>query len=885
MSRAESETNPLLQIFQHCLVGLPDDSVEQALMEELAEQAYDLVDQALLISKVRQHKDELVAKQFRGDDLSENEQRVLHHFELVMEVLSMAASIGQDYKDLFGVDFDETICGMDDTEAAVVKAIAQAVPIHVAKLLQDNSPSSCRLLKKIDPVLVSPVLLEQFCALDDVRKFRVYLDMTMYDDSRTLLNQLHKHLLMVGDSFSDSKEHERFLLYCWSQTHDVLVKEALLLIDQPQYLATLELQLPDLADRTQQNRLLALVESGSDVAELYLAIKQPRLLLLAQDVSVVMQRNEPANTLLDCKQRLDLFVKRGETQADNLSHLEAYIEQANACEPRNTAIYRLSVELYQAIAAAASTTDLNSDIALYKDLAQRNGDIGYFSEVQSFEPEVLLDAAIGGDQTAVLILHVLAGIPISDSDVDAVAEANAELFAATLINPDLQRTYREKLIDCYMDGFSVLPDIAYAYQLSKDLPETALTIRVKASWFDSDASLDKGYTVAPDSDELYAFQISYLRSTLLNIGCSLKTYARDGEEIAGLMVNGEAVHGASTKDVATHLSGHLADYLVTDQAKNTVFTADELRQMHTSVHRNAPFVSEETTTEGVLQRLCRGEIVSVASGWRKEGSNHAIRISFKKIGNEYYMMYANSGRSALGFESGITLYRVDNPTLLASADFIQSIKTGSADRDHIESHDRLGELGLGRDLQLSRIGFVAKKKQKYGNCAAKSAKNEQLIHLMFMQLQKQFDASSQQPTADMFTLSHLQSSRWMKKFIAYSRQRSLHDALVFCSPEYPAHIDQSQYVVVIKQVLHYLEHKASDSTADKMAMLQQVKAYLDDIGEEFLPGKAGLLARTEALMVPGGVEAKAADLVALSVFKPGASTEIPVPSATPAPHL
>ncbi|MDF1655314.1 MAG: ankyrin repeat domain-containing protein [Coxiellaceae bacterium] len=691
------------------------------------------------------------------------------------------------------------------------------------------------------------------------QKISAYKHLCSMDTHKVFLNYLHSRLPEILMSIPDPINKEQFLLAAWAESRDVIFKKQLQALKQPTQLATLEIQFPDLTEADQQRKLMTLIETGNSTAILYWQIKQPTLLRAAQARAVGESKDGSSDNdsddgsyidndlmLLDMMEQPVIFVSTKvisnedddvvrrvvSLHTERIEDLQRYIEFKLAQHPQSPFYYRLASELLLNIKGVCMTPELDTDILKYKTYASTYGDIDYSRELYTAnEPSDLLHRAERQDKAAIYMLHALAGVPVAECDESAVSD----ILMSIKDRPDIKHAYRQALAECYLMGHTVARDVIYANQLldldtslsrssvaeAKAGGDPAIEERAQLALYDCPYSMRYGEVVRPGVADMDSFKQKQLSTHMLNIGCPLEAVIAYGESfVPGLSVAGELLSGSYERYTGQSIAEHFSDYIRTATPESESFSAAELMGLETSVYRNLNSANS-ATSDDIYERLRRGEVVDIFSGW----STHSLQCSFKMINGECYLMYANSGGGSHVTGSGITLYHIGNREMLGSANFVARLRADISDPRYVLSHDKRRH-GLGKDLQLTPVGFVPKNRQKTGNCAVKAAKNQVLMHLMYSKLESFCKAEDCPPSQALLERSHHMAYEWYKPFVAYSRRQSVHATLKFCDEGYPAHIEPAQYPSVIKQILNYINTKDSGNQADLMKLLLPVQKFL-----------------------------------------------------------
>ncbi|MDF1796774.1 MAG: ankyrin repeat domain-containing protein [Coxiellaceae bacterium] len=709
-----------------------------------------------------------------------------------------------------------------------------------------------KVFKELKLVFTSDVSLQQ--------KINAYKNLCSMDTHKVFLNYLHSRLPEILESIADPADKERFLLTGWAGSRDIVFKRQLQALKNPTQLATLEIQYPDLTDVDQQSKLMTLVETDNEVALLYWKIKQPTLLRAAE----VSSGSEAAESdsedssyidsnllLLDMIEQYKLFIRYTVEEGEdfdrhfttlhetNIDKLKSYIAFKYDMHPDSPLISRLASELLTTIKHECSTRELDVEILQYKIKAMVHGDIAYYREVYpDISPERCLESAQSDYKAAILVMHALAGVPLAECDESAVSDV---LFTIT---PELQQQYRRALAECYLEGYTVVKDVIYANQLlgletslvasavaeAKDggaVAGGALTIEQKAQQALGDCaySMRYGEVVTHTASHLAKFTQRQLSAHMLNVGCPLEAVSEYGRFVPGIVVAERLLSGSYERYTGQTIAEHYAGYIRTAGAEFESFSMAELSAIQTSIYRNLNAAAGDGS-DNIYERLRRGEVVDIYSGWVKGDSGHILQCSFKMIEGECYLMYANSGEGSRRIGSGINLYHIGNPEMLSSPHFVKRLQRGFSEYRFVVSLDKTRH-GLGRDLQLTPLAFVPKKPQKNGNCGLKAAKNQVLMQLMFGKLDELCKQEGVAPNQAMLDQSHQMAYEWYKPFVAYSRQQSVAASLKFCDETFPAHIKPAQFPHVIKQILDYIKSKDTSNQADLMQLLLPVQEFLN----------------------------------------------------------
>ncbi|MDF1760736.1 MAG: ankyrin repeat domain-containing protein [Coxiellaceae bacterium] len=709
------------------------------------------------------------------------------------------------------------------------------------------------------------------------KKIIAYKHLCSMDTHKVFLNYLHSRLPEILDVLSSPDDKEQFLLTAWAESHDVVIKRRLQAIANPTQLATLEIQFPDITDKSQQDALMSIIEKGNETAMLYWQIKQPTLLRAvtprvtdeAKAGSVDDDSDNDSEDgsyidnnlmLMDMLEHPELFIckKVAEDDADDgivrevvtlhperIQRLKQYLEFKLSQHATSPFYNRLACEVLSELRGICGTHELDTDIVKYKVHASIYGDIAYSREMHTnSSPAELLERTKIQDKAAIYMLHALAGVPIAECDNNAVSDLLIRM------TPDLQRGYRQTLAECYLMGYSVSKDVMYANQLlgldtsltpsivaeqkhGSGASGAALTVELKAqqALYDCPYSMRFGEVTTRSTEELMAFKQKQISTHMLNIGCPLEAVTGYRKILPGISVGDEVLEGSYEQYTSQSMAEHFSNYIKIPGIATEQFSGDDLKVLQTNVYTNLTS-ADASLPDAIYERLRRGEVVNVYSGWSGKALGHVLQCSFKMINGECYLMYANSGAGSERTGSGITLFHVGNPDMLASPGFVKRIQRGFSNLGFVVSLDKRRH-GLGRDLQLTPVGFVPKKPQKNGNCGVKAAKNQVLMHLMYAKLAASCRSEGCPPNQALFERSHQIAYEWYKPFVAYSRQQSVLSALKFCDVSYPAHIELAQFAHVIQQILDYIKTKDTTNPADLMQLLLPVQQFLrvTDMGD------------------------------------------------------
>ena len=236
----------------------------------------------------------------------------------------------------------------------------------------------------------------------------------------------------------------------------------------------------------------------------------------------------------------------------------------------------------------------------------------------------------------------------------------------------------------------------------------------------------------------------------------------------------------------------------------------------------------------ILARLDAGHTVSIASGWVNDTNNgHSINLNLFKVGEEYFLSYANKGQSNLS-KSAIRIYRIDNPDQLHNDDWLKKLitKKDGAPMAYVDSHDK-SKPGLGQDLQLTSLGVVNRSDQNGGNCAVITSSHAILNLHMIKQLQANHRAGTA-ATVNQRSISAAFKSVFMstyKPWRFHMRTCAVRDLCNLGDCRERAYIPAKQHIDILKIAINRIMEKYPThdraTTEKREALVDEINNFLD----------------------------------------------------------
>lgn len=229
----------------------------------------------------------------------------------------------------------------------------------------------------------------------------------------------------------------------------------------------------------------------------------------------------------------------------------------------------------------------------------------------------------------------------------------------------------------------------------------------------------------------------------------------------------------------------------------------------------------------MLERLECGDTVTLTLGYATSEESHAVRLAFCKLGNHYYMAYANRGYWANRHASGLHFFEVTKRDRLSDVGFLRQLHA-DADGEYLEDFSAHGA-GLGADLGLRRVGYLSKTNQGSGNCALASAYHAALLAMIFDYCRHKCVSTSVKLTQVHLNLAIAAVKPTYKKFRAYGRMQSLRILLKLADPAAAIHLDAVIMQPLLRAVVDYCSGKQS-LFLDVVSMLDLVASYYQYAG-------------------------------------------------------
>lgn len=381
---------------------------------------------------------------------------------------------------------------------------------------------------------------------------------------------------------------------------------------------------------------------------------------------------------------------------------------------------------------------------------------------------------------------------------------------------DSARFFLMNYFQCIDKRYHHRPRLQYAARwagtgLSESTPTQLMTLSLALQ--QDQKSLLFRQSDSADSSQKIDFLYQQLRFHLMNMGLGGTLFHLPGSD------ESFAARGYSSDEAMRFILALFGQYI--DQ-KSATYTKQVLYKIECALS-----IDCECPGLRMHDRLLQGQMVSIPLVYDiddpdQQELSHAVRIAFVKIGDYYYMAYANRGYWTRDERPGLHIFQVTKPERLKQDSFA-ALLSSSVTGSYLEDFDQNGN-GLGAALGLKRITYLPKKPQKSGNCSLLSMYNAVQLAMMVDRIkQSGLGRESVLRKRDwLFAARCVQGS--YKSFRDFARVESLKAILTLADPTCCTHIDDRLTQGILFAAVKYCERKAG-LRFDPAPMLHIVDQY------------------------------------------------------------